>query len=770
MKTITSCIAIAAAVSTTQTIFAQCQPAPLPGMGAAGPANWQKAVLHDPGTGPTFFMIRHDSDSQMRIARFDGSQWITEPGIEFNYVSDIESLGDELWVMGNVSDATSSNSAILILQNGRWHRTLIPSQPLARLCKVGETNFATRVREDEANNGYAELVRWTGSSFVTASDPFPLSAFSLISTPHGIVAAGYPIGNRTSNPGLVRFATDGSGTWSSLGTELARRDGYGGMTRAAYHNGSLYISGNFQLLSGVRGPVARLRADGTWESVNTGLSGDSVTLLPLDGQLFAAQTDSIFQQNVPTLMRLNGNTWEPALPGSASHFSCFAFAPQGYLSSIGRYQGRLAAIGSFNQAGTTPASGIATFDSSTQQWSPLMQGTAGTVTSLSRWQDRTVAVGSFHGLESDVANGLGIRNDSNSGWENPVQTLTLKPVLSAQPFSKPGTFRGDLIIAGEFSAINGIAANSIARYDGSTFHSLGQGLTTPRTNVQWAGVRGTLEWNNQLIAYGAFTHADGIDTGPIASFDGTRWNSLNAQPIHRNWGEAAIVAVAEDRGGLIVIGDFTHIAGIPAPGAARYDGSTWHALPPAFPTGYLYSWSTDPEFVRFGDRLILSLDGFDFNPDINPVMLEFVNDTWAPVAAPGSRFAITYHIFTFQGRLYASVAEEGGVTSLRTLDGTSWRNVNTGLDNPITDSTIEGDTLVVCGYFTRTAAGPSHTLARFRCLCPADFNGDQAVDMLDYLDFLSAFAAGDITSDHNSDGTVDFFDYLDFVASFASGC
>jgi hypothetical protein len=42
--------------------------------------------------------------------------------------------------------------------------------------------------------------------------------------------------------------------------------------------------------------------------------------------------------------------------------------------------------------------------------------------------------------------------------------------------------------------------------------------------------------------------------------------------------------------------------------------------------------------------------------------------------------------------------------------------------------------------------------------------------MLDYLDFLAAFASGDITSDHNSDGTIDFFDYLDFVASFASGC
>ncbi len=715
-------------------------------------------------------MIRHDADSQMRIARFDGSQWITEPGIEFNYVSDIESLGDELWVMGNVSDATSSNSAILVLRDGSWHRTLIPSQPLARLCRVGETTFATRVREDDANNGYAELVRWTGTSFVTASDPFPLGAFSLISTPDGIVAAGYPIGDRTSNPGLVRFATDGSGTWSSLGTELARRDGYSSIQSAAYHNGSLYISGNFELVSGARGPMARLRSDGIWETVNTGLSGDSATLLSLDGELFASQTDSIFQQSVPTLMRLNGNTWEPALPGNTSRFSLYPFLPQGYLSSLGRYQGRLAVIGSFNQAGNSPASGIATFDQSTQQWSPLMQGTAGIVSSLSRWRDRTVAVGYFHGLENDVANGLGIRNAANTGWENPVQTLTLKPVLSAKSFSKPGTFRGDLIIAGEFSAINGVPANSIARYDGNTFHPLGLGLTTPRVNYFWEGVRGTLEWNNQLIAYGAFTHADGIDTGPIASFDGTRWSSLNAQPIHRNWGEAAIVAIAEDRGGLIVIGDFTHIAGIPAPGAARYDGSTWHALPPAFSEGSLYNWSAVPEFLRLGDRLILSLGGFRLSPDGDPSLLEWFNNSWVPLPEPGPALSQTSHIFTFHGRLYASGYYDDNAANIKALDGTSWRTVNMGLDGAIGSSTIDHDTLIVCGSFTRTAAGPSHTLARFRCLCPADFNGDQVVDMLDYLDFLSAFAAGDITSDHNSDGTVDFFDYLDFVASFANGC
>lgn len=52
--------------------------------------------------------------------------------------------------------------------------------------------------------------------------------------------------------------------------------------------------------------------------------------------------------------------------------------------------------------------------------------------------------------------------------------------------------------------------------------------------------------------------------------------------------------------------------------------------------------------------------------------------------------------------------------------------------------------------------------------CPSDINRDGIVDLFDYLDFVSQFAAG--SADFNLDGITDFFDYLDFVATFASGC
>jgi hypothetical protein len=61
---------------------------------------------------------------------------------------------------------------------------------------------------------------------------------------------------------------------------------------------------------------------------------------------------------------------------------------------------------------------------------------------------------------------------------------------------------------------------------------------------------------------------------------------------------------------------------------------------------------------------------------------------------------------------------------------------------------------------------------RFRLVSacgPADFNGDDAVDFFDYLDFVASFSGNEASADFNLDGTIDFFDYLDFVASFSAG-
>ncbi len=58
--------------------------------------------------------------------------------------------------------------------------------------------------------------------------------------------------------------------------------------------------------------------------------------------------------------------------------------------------------------------------------------------------------------------------------------------------------------------------------------------------------------------------------------------------------------------------------------------------------------------------------------------------------------------------------------------------------------------------------------------CPADFNGDHAVDFFDYDDFVTCFEGAGCppgkTADFNGDTAIDFFDYDDFVVAFEHGC
>ena len=54
--------------------------------------------------------------------------------------------------------------------------------------------------------------------------------------------------------------------------------------------------------------------------------------------------------------------------------------------------------------------------------------------------------------------------------------------------------------------------------------------------------------------------------------------------------------------------------------------------------------------------------------------------------------------------------------------------------------------------------------------CPADFNGDGAVNTMDVLAFLNAWVSGEPGGDFNGDGTINTMDVLAFLNAWAAGC
>ncbi len=54
--------------------------------------------------------------------------------------------------------------------------------------------------------------------------------------------------------------------------------------------------------------------------------------------------------------------------------------------------------------------------------------------------------------------------------------------------------------------------------------------------------------------------------------------------------------------------------------------------------------------------------------------------------------------------------------------------------------------------------------------CYADFNGDGALDLFDFLAFVNSFNAGGGDADCDGDGELNLFDFLCFVNAFNAGC
>lgn len=77
---------------------------------------------------------------------------------------------------------------------------------------------------------------------------------------------------------------------------------------------------------------------------------------------------------------------------------------------------------------------------------------------------------------------------------------------------------------------------------------------------------------------------------------------------------------------------------------------------------------------------------------------------------------------------------------------------------------IGGGSIVECGI-------DAVKLQVINCeICPADLNGDGALDFFDVSQFLAAFSAGEPAADFNGDGSYDFFDVSAFLGAFSAGC
>ncbi|MCX5690636.1 MAG: hypothetical protein NTV94_12795 [Planctomycetota bacterium] len=413
-------------------------------------------------------------------------------------------------------------------------------------------------------------------------------------------------------------------------------------------------------------------------------------------------------------------------------------APSGYVGAMTIYEGDLVASGSFpNMAGAPNTQFLARYNRSSNAWS-----------------------GFGAGLGSGISNGFGT---SFAHYQN------------------------NLYVGGFFADAAGLPdTKSIARWDGTAFHSLGTGWRFDSVNAVWTLLTSdAIGGQEKLYIGGGFDNIAGVPAGCIASWDGTTLTPLASTMTLVGINPLVMsMAIFDDgQGGgkqLYIGGRFSAINGTPINMVARWNGSTWSAvgtnLTPRNATAevdsmLVFNDGTGPALYIGGTNLRVNADG------INRATAKWNGLTWSPVgqALTGRTWTLAEFDDGSGKKLYAG-GNQTALGCIYRLDGGIWTTLDGGANAQVIRIMPEGSHFYAGGSFvTVNGQTANHLVARNGCVgacqCAADFNQDGGVDGGDVSAFFSDWEAAAGCSDVNQDGGVDGSDINAFFTVWeAGGC
>ncbi len=442
------------------------------------------------------------------------------------------------------------------------------------------------------------IARWNGSAWtamgagIETPGAYP-SIRSLLPVTEGgatkLYAAGLaysagtispPTGSVPEAPGgqaLLAVASWDGSTWSTLGSGHACGANESGRALAMFDddsNGvaSLFVGGHFTV-AGTNSTAGIARWSGSaWarlgdgEGLGSGVQALAVGPMPLPGTstlpitaagAFAAAGTA----RANRVAQWDGAAWHPIGVGDAGtvlNGEARALCWQGSNLFVG---------GKFTTANGADVNHVARW-SGTGDMTALASGVDGDVLALTTFGSSLIAGGSFANAGGLPANGVAAWSDASGAWTPLGDGVfgTVRALLVADDGS--GTA---LYVGGEFDKAGTIPASGVARWDGSTWTSLGSGLCC-------GGV-------SALALYGGALHAGGtIDMAGETPVNGvTRWDLATGTWTSLGDGVTGgrptnVMALAVWNGALLAAGDFQHAGGSAARHVATWNGASWTAF------------------------------------------------------------------------------------------------------------------------------------------------------------------------------------------------
>lgn len=196
---------------------------------------------------------------------------------------------------------------------------------------------------------------------------------------------------------------------------------------------------------------------------------------------------------------------------------------------------------------------VIVFSVSAQSWQDVGGGLNNSTHCLTTWNGKVVVGGSFN---NNPCNRIALWNGST------YECLAGGVGIVARAAC---VWQGKLVVVGDFwnNFQPCVGCNGVAVWDGTSWTPLDNGVNND--------VLTCTVWNNELVIGGDFTAADGIPIARIAKWNGSTWESVGPIGSFDN----DIRCMTEFQGELWVGGDFNNVNGCsPCDGVVKYDPST----------------------------------------------------------------------------------------------------------------------------------------------------------------------------------------------------
>ncbi|GAB3876219.1 hypothetical protein GCM10028824_33540 [Hymenobacter segetis] len=486
---------------------------------------------------------------------------------------------------------------------------------------------------------------------------------------------------------------DGS-TWSPMGTGMNSN-----IYSLAVSGSTVYAGGYFTTAGGVAANrIAKW--DGTdWSALGSGL-GDYVKSVAVSGSTVYAAGAFTTAGGVSAryVAQWDGSAWS-ALGGGMDNL----------VEAIAVSGSTVYAAGQFTNADGAPANRIAQWNGSA--WSPLGTGAAnGTdsgISGLAVSGTTVYAGGRFAAAGGNTA--THVAQWSGSTW-SPLGTGTAPGVTGPQYSSVSvnsilvnGT---SMYIAGSFTSVAGVAANGIAKWNGSTWSALGAGVSS--VSALALAPNGT-----DLYVGGYFYMAGSISANRIAKWDGTAWSALGSGLSGSGYSIGAR-AMTISNGLLYVAGKFNNVSGTPANNIAVWNGSTWSALGTGLSVGMYDSGVSS--MVVSGTDVYVAGDFTSAGGNSSIAKLaKWDGATWSALGSgiSGSVSALALSGSTLYAAGYFTTAGGTPANNVAKWDGSAWSALGSGLGNGASALLLDGTDLYVGGQFTTAGGNPANHVAKW---------------------------------------------------------